>query len=236
MSSVWLLLLLSATPAEEDMAVVPPLAGIGARFMIETAIGPYRPGIDGQVSGQTPYRDLFGGSSPLMYSFRVHYAVPVGASELGLGLGLGYFTDSANALTQDGERSAGRTQIRLIPVSVVARWRWLYMERWLGLPLAIHAAAGINYTVWRITKGDGEVAEVAGDRGEGGSLAAQLEVGMGLRLGRLDRRAAKILKNDFGLSDTEVGVSAVYVGPSFGWWDDLAIGDLTWRGYLTVSF
>ncbi|MEL7237560.1 MAG: MXAN_2562 family outer membrane beta-barrel protein [Planctomycetota bacterium] len=206
------------------------------RFGIEGGLGSYRPQVDGESGVQTPYADIFQDSAPLMGQLRLHLVAPTALGQLGFTLGAGYFTDTASALTTSGERSAGQTRLRLVPVSLLARWRRADFDDWLGLPIAVHAAAGVSYTLWTITQGEGRIASVGDIRGNGGTLSAQVEGGLGLRLNLLDRRAGKILERDFGISDTEIGIGVMYVSPPIGWWSSLEVGALTWRSYVMVQF
>lgn len=97
-------------------------------------------------------------------------------------------------------------------------------------------AAGLNYTFWIIDKGDGNTATIDDLEGDGGTLSVQLEAGLGLRLGRLDTQSEKVLLENFGIRDVELGVSVVHITAPLGWWDTLHVGDTTWRAQLTVSF
>ena len=233
------LFLLLATQPTTTIGETPKaslFARLGVRMGAEFAVGPYRPDVDGEFSDATPYADIFGSGTGLMYRLRVHAFLPTRVGELGFTAGIGWFTDSANALAADGGRSAGETDVRLIPVSLLLRWRTEGLARWPGLPLALTMAGGLNYTFWRISRGDGSTAEADGLRGEGGTLSAQLEGAIGLRLGQLDRHAAKTLREQYGIDDTEVGVAVTYVSPPIGWWDALHVGDLTWQAYLNVGF
>lgn len=212
-------------------------ARIGAQFGFEAAIGPYRPDVDGEFSDQTPYADILGRGTALMPRLRLNCFIPTAGGDIGVGVQAAWFRDSANALTENGSgRSAGETAIRLIPISVVIRWRWPHFDRWLGVPLAVTVSGGANYTLWAISRGDGGRAEEFGESGEGGTLSVQVEGSLGLLLGRFDRRSQRILKKEFGVEDTEIGVSLMYVSPPIGWWDQLHVGGLAWQGFLSVLF
>ncbi len=238
MKSLLWMSLLAAQPIDATRAVpeTSPIAKLGMRLGVEFAVGPYRPDVDAEFSDATPYADIFGSSTALMYRLRLHAFIPTALGEVGVTAGVGWFTDSANALAADGSLSAGETGVRLIPVSLLLRWRTEALGRWPGLPLALTVAGGLNYTFWRITKGDGGAAEFEGIQGDGGTLSAQVEGAVGLRLGQLDGPAAKRLKQEFGIDDTELGVAVSYVSEPIGWWDALHVGDFTWQAYLSVGF
>lgn len=207
----------------------------GLRFGLEVGLGLYRPGIDAEFSTATPHQDLFGNSSALLGQLRLHTFVPTRIGEIGLVAGVGYSVDDARNLDDNGERTAGRSTIRLIPLLSLVRWRTLAIERLTGLPLAFSLAGGLNYTFWTITRGDGRVAEADDTRGDGASLSVQAEAGLGIRLTRFDEHSARRLSRDFGISDTELGFAVTYISTPIAW-RSLAVGGLSWRGYLLLQF
>lgn len=120
-TAIYLGLLLVAAPSAQGAASSSPLTRLGARLAVELGIGPYRPQIDREFAGRTPYKDLFGSRTSRMYRLRLHYFIPIAAGDLGLALGTGFFTNSARSLLEGVRRSAGKTRIRLFPVSALAR-------------------------------------------------------------------------------------------------------------------
>lgn len=237
MSIILASLLLTSIPVAEGVLTQPkPKLFKDARWGLEVGLAMYRPNIDAEFNGQTPFQDIFGEDRHLMYQLRGHYMIPTVVGEAGLTLGLSYFNESASALTEDGDASGGKTSLRLIPVTALARWRYGDLDRWTGIPLSFQLSAGFNYAFWRIGRGDGNTAVVNGVEGSGGSLSVQLEAGVSLRLGRLDPKSEKILQQNFGIRDVELGVSWMHITAPIGGWDALYVGDSTWRAHLTVSF
>lgn len=236
MMGVLCLLFIAAAPSTSARPSTSSLEALELRFGLEFSVGPYRPSVDGEFSEATPYADIFDDSSAAMYRLKVHAFAPTAAGDIGLSAGAGWFADSARALADDGGRSAGQTEVRLIPISILLRWRTTALEHWPGVPLALSLGAGLNYTFWEISKGDGAIAEAGGLDGNGGTLSAQVEGAVGLRLGQLDRLAAKRMDRQVGITDTEIGVALSYVSPPVGWWNALHVGDLNWQIYFNVAF
>jgi hypothetical protein len=197
-------------------------------------LGPYRPAIDGEFDGSTPFEDVFGDKLALMTRFRGAWFFEQPFGKIGASISGGWAQDSARALSESGGRSGGRTGYRLYPFSAMLHLRADAIAELIPIPIVPFGAAGINYTFWRITRGDGSTARDGSNKASGGSPGWEATLGVALLLDRLDPRSAKIMRETFGIAGAELSFFGLYV-QTLGK-DRLRVGDLTWCGGLAVSF
>jgi hypothetical protein len=205
-----------------------------SNLQIGVEVGPYRPAIDSEFEGSTPFQTIFGDKLAVMTRFRGAWLFEQPFGKIGASVSGGWAQKSARALTEDGGRSGGKTSFRLYPVSALLHLRGDALAEVIPVPLIPYGAVGLNYTFWRITRGDGSTARAAGERASGGSPGWEAMLGVALLLDRLDAKSAKLLLETFGIAGVELTFQGVYV-QSLGR-DRLRVGDLTWSGGLAVSF
>ena len=203
-------------------------------LQIGVELGPYRPAIDSEFDGSAPFDELFGDKLAIMTRFRGALLFEQPFGKIGASVSSGWAQDSAKALSENGGRSGGRTGYRLYPVSALLHLRGDALADLIPVPLVPFGAVGLNYTFWRITRGDGETARAEGAKASGGSPGWEAMLGVALLLDRIDPRSAKTMRNTFGIAGAELTFQGLYV-QSFGR-DRLRVGDLTWCGGLAVSF
>ncbi len=211
---------------------------------MEFHLGPYTPDVDSGVpGGATPHRAIFGDSTRLLYQLEVDYDLLQRFGTVSVGLGAGYFTESAKAFiaaadgTSTATRSADSTSLRLIPISLLAVYRLdVLAERW-RVPLVPYVKVGLNYTFWKITDGNGDVATLTqGGRGAGGTLGWQTTAGLAVRLDGLDSSAMRELEADSGLKHVSVFWDYSHVDASgLGSSHRLHVGDDTWSAGLLLE-
>lgn len=223
-------------------------------FALELKLGPYQPNIDHEFSsGETPYRDLFGKGPGIHFGMEFDVQLWRGFGSIALGSSVTYFFKDAKACRDTGSngapsktcnadddesvRSAGDTSIHLIPISVMAIYRFdLLAEKW-NIPIVPFVKAGPNVTLWWITRGDGSVAKVGNDRAQGSTWGFQLNVGGALQLDFLEPRAAKSLDTDIGINHSYLFIELVYLlSDGFGSASALNVGDTTWMAGLAFEF
>jgi hypothetical protein len=161
-----------------------------------------------------------------------------------VGVGGGYFSESAKAFVASasglstGTRSADDTRLRLIPISLLAVYRFdVLAERW-QVPFVPYGKLGLSYTFWKITDGNGDVAELSqGGRGSGGTLGWQATLGLALELDGLDAGSMRELDNDSGLNHVYLFCDySHYDASGLGTSHRLHVGDDTWSAGLLVEF
>jgi hypothetical protein len=212
---------------------------------MEFRLGPYLPDVDaGLANGATPHQAVFGQSTHLLYQLEVDYELWQGFGTLALGAGLGYFRETAKAFVAGADgtsttvRSSDETALRLLPVSLLVIYRMdVLAERW-QIPLVPYAKIGLNYTLWKITDGNGDQATLLqGGRGAGGTAGWQLAGGVALQLDVLDAASMRELDGDTGINHVYAFVDYAHVDASgLGMGKRLHVGDNTWSVGFLVEF
>jgi hypothetical protein len=212
---------------------------------MEFRLGPYTPDIDsGLSSGATPGTTVFGNGTRLLYQLEVDYDLLQSFGTLAVGVGVGYFRETAKAFvatsdgTSTGLRSFDETALRLIPVSLLAVYRMdVFAERW-SVPLVPYAKLGLNYTFWKVTDGNGNVATLPqGGRGAGGTAGWKAAAGLAFQLDSLDPASMRALDSDSGLNHMYVFCEYAHVDASgLGMGNRLHVGDNTWSAGLLLEF
>jgi hypothetical protein len=211
----------------------------------EFRVGPYLPDVDSGLSnGASPHQDTFGRSNRVLYQLEIDYDLWQGFGNLGLGVGLGYFHESAKAFVADsngvstGERSADNTSLRLVPMSLLAIYRFDVPALQWHVPLVPYVKLGLNYTLWRINDGNGDTARLAtGSGGVGGTLGWQATAGLALQLDGLDPVSMRLLDGETGLNHVYLFWDYSHIDASgLGMGHRLHVGDDTWSAGLLVEF
>jgi len=212
---------------------------------MEFRLGPYTPDIDSGLSnGATPSATVFGNGTHLLYQLEVDYDLLQSFGTLAVGVGIGYFRETAKAFvgTSDGAstgvRSFDETALRLVPVSLLAVYRMdVFAERW-NVPLVPYAKLGLNYTFWKVTDGNGDVATLPqGGRGAGGTAGWQASAGLALQLDILDPASMREIDSETGLNHMYVFCEYAHVDASgLGMGNRLHVGDNTWSTGLLLEF
>lgn len=212
------------------------------RFAVEFKLGPYAPDIDAEFDGSsTPFADLFGSGIGLMFIGELDVQVWQGFGSVGIGVSAGYYGNSAPSCEDDGDDQTpascnsvvegDRTKITLVPISLLAVYRFDVMANRWQVPLVPYAKLGINYTLWWMRQGDGTVAEINGDRGRGGVFGWQANVGIALQLDIFEPSAARKLDNDLGVNHSYLFIELLHVGSG----GLPKLGDTTFMGGLAFE-
>jgi hypothetical protein len=210
-------------------------------WAIELRFGPYAPEIDTEFKGPTdhlPYKTYFGDKHHLLMQLELDYQFFHSFGTAAVGLQAGYFWKSTQALTLAGDASGDKTKLELFPMAIQAVYRLDSLSRNLKLPLAPYGKLGLNYTVWRITDGNGDIPHPgSGGRGLGGTPGWQAAAGVAFLLDVLDPGAARALDDDTGVNHTYVfGEVARYAAAGLGSSKVLHVGDTTWVLGLMFEF
>ena len=100
-----------------------------------------------------------------------------------------------------------------------------------------YAKIGLNYTIWTVTNGNGDVAWSGNIKGQGGTMGWQAAVGLSLRLDFLDPGAARGFDADSGVNHTYAFFELDHVNGSGLYRKDvLRVGDDTWFAGLMFEF
>ena len=182
---------------------------------------------------------------------------------LSIGGVIGYYKENAQACKQTGwhpddgtcpptpdpenpdpllGRSGDNTGLRLIPLAVLLIYRMDEAAEHWHIPFVPYAKIGLNYTIWTITNGNGDVAWFTdskghASKGQGGTMGWQAAVGLSLRLDFLDPGAARGFDADSGVNHSYAFFELAHVdGSGLYRKDVLRVGDNTWFAGLMFEF
>jgi hypothetical protein len=208
-------------------------------FAFELRFGPYSPDIDSEFDGQrAPHKEFFGNKSRLMSQIEFDYQLLRHVGSLGLGVGVGYFTESGKNPTEAGVETDDRTTLRLFPFSLSAVYRFDLLYERARFPLVPYGKVGFDYVLWSVKNANGDVPDDGvGGRGQGGTWGWHAAVGLSFILDFLDPISAQQF-------DVEMGVNHTHLFVELGTWNvnglgmanKLHVGDTTWAGGLLFEF
>jgi hypothetical protein len=225
-------------------------------WAIELRFGPYRPNVDSEFSGSTgspaPYQLIFGGKRHLMSGMELDWQFFQAFGTLAAGVGFGYFKATATAFQALADNSGqcvkdsndncvpsgDNTSLRLIPLSALLVYRWdVAADRW-GIPLVPYAKLGLNYTLWKVTDGNGSVPyPAAGGHGSGGTAGWQGALGGSFLLDFIDPSAARSLDMETNINHSYFFFEWNWVqATGLGMSNKLHVGDSRWVLGLMFEF
>lgn len=174
MVALWMLVAPSTAAAQDIHAEPPPMRATASPVfgLLELRFGSYKPNIDREFSAGGPYETMFGNGS-LLFETALHWHVYQGIGKVSVAGSLGIFNKKGHAFTEDGEKSADRTALMIIPTRLSLVYRFDYLqERW-RVPFVLSAKLGLDYYFWN-TKSAGYISDgVAGGEtiaGRGGTF------------------------------------------------------------------
>lgn len=213
-------------------------------FALELRFSPYKPQIDEEpgLTG-TPFASTFGDSRRLMMALEFDwqtFRIP-GIGTIGPGVGVGYTTMGADAVTSSGRPSGDTTSLSIYPFWGVAVFRADALWRNLGFPLVPYAKAGLGYAIWSAsnTGGTSEAKDRSGAlvSGKGGSWGTQFALGLSFALDAIDQGASRNMDNATGINGTYVFFEAYWLSLNgLGQSNALRVGTNTWAMGLAFEF
>jgi hypothetical protein len=211
------------------------------RFAAELRFGPYLPDVDGEFNGaRTPYRDYFGTSQKVLSQFEFDYEFFHRFGTAAVGVAVGYFSVSANSPVADGtgSPSADNSSLILVPGSASAIYRFDYFLERNRFPLVPFGKLGLNYTYWRITDGNDEIAtDSLGATARGGTMGWHAAIGLQLVLDFFDWESARGFDADMGVNHTSLVFQYTYADISgLGRSGQLHVGDANWSLGIMFQF
>jgi len=175
----------------------------GRTFYLEFNGGKFRPAIDGHQAGLDghPYKDVFGRNMLWTFGLECDWQFWRGFGSLGAGLAVDYAVVYGHGIVSTtGARSADLTSLNMIPVRLLAVYRFDYAARRWGVPLVPFVKAGLSYTFWWVTNGNGGIAEFQSYDAIGGKLGYELAAGLALELNFIDPWLSRELDQEFGVN------------------------------------
>ena len=231
-------------PSEEERGYDSPKT-----FFMEFKFGGFLPDIDSEFDGaKTPFEDLFGSDVGFMFKTELDVDLwrPFGTIALGgvagyYTIGAAPFKDTGNATTPTdttgASRLTGETTLTMVPLAVLLIYRADFLHQYWNVPLIPYVKFGINYTLWWISKGNGDTATFAGEEAAGGTFGYQINAGAALLLDVFEPSAAKTLDTEAGINHTYLFFEFYHVqADGFGSDNVLHVGDTAWQGGLAFAF
>ena len=181
---------------------------------VELKFGPHRP--DGRafkVAG-TPYDygDFFGEKESM---FRAEleldwqFARVDGVMSFGIGFGLGFMREKDRGFVQSADgtgtlvRSADKTSINVLPLSVLGVIRVDVLSEKLGVPFVPYFKTGPAWYLWWTKTG--------GNRdNSGGTLGWQMNPGVAFLLDWIDETTARTFDNEVGVNNSYLFIELMY--------------------------
>jgi hypothetical protein len=237
-------------PIDAESTLEPPRVNWHAGVKV----GPYTPQIDAQAGGSKPgpYETMFGSGITVLPVLDVDRVVYHGLGGLfTAGISLGYMGKTANAFTEvldpatgkymtTSQRAGDTNSFRLIPISVMAGYRYTQLDDDYGIPFVPYVRAGLAYDVWWIDAPSGNLSKVCTDgmitdnepgcatnKAAGASAGVVGTIGFAVHAERLDKEAANTMRESGILhAGFYVELSLAKVD-GFGSETKLAVGDNT---------
>jgi len=214
--------------------------GSPQHFALEFRFSPYRPDVDSEFTrpDRHPYKDFFGTGRHLLSQLEFDYQIIRHVGSLGVGASVGYFKATGNNLITGTDMvSADSSSLRLIPFAASLVYRFDLPYERLNIPLVPYGKLGLDYVLWTINNGNGEVPSSQGGRGQGGTLGWHAAVGLSLALDWFDQHAANQFDEELGVNHThlffEYGHMAIN---GLGQANRLHVGDDTWTAGMLFEF
>jgi hypothetical protein len=238
-----------------DLEDSEPWNGSPREFAIEARFGLYTPNVDSEFSGQPPPPGsktppqpnalVFGTQKRPMWQFEFDWEFLHEFGTLSIGGSIGYYKENGSACnlsdwspTNCTRSSADNTALRLIPLAALLIYRMDEASEQWHIPIVPYGKIGLNYTIWTVTDGNGNVPNYAGGgHGQGGTPGWQAAVGLSLCLDFLDPGAARGFDADSGVNHSYAFFELDHIdGSGLYRKDVLRVGDNTWFTGLMFEF
>ncbi len=205
---------------------------------VELRFAPYRPRIDSEFDGATPYEDSFGtkrvfsvGAEGSWQALRVpHFG------SIGPGLGIHWFRRSGIAEFTSGDSGSAHTNsIWILPMYAVGVLRVDVLAQDLHIPLVPYVKGGFAWALWESRDaGNVSVAE-DGRKARGLETGLQFQAGLMLHLNPLHPQWAIDMDNSSGVNSSYLFLE---------WWmsdvntfgSGMQVGTNTWTAGLAIEF
>jgi hypothetical protein len=197
---------------------------------VEIRFGPYRPRVDTEFDGATPFEDTFGKDKRYLFGFEVDWQllrIPK-LGTLGPGFGWGFTKFDGFGFRQvDGSRSEEETSFKVMPMYLVGVLRVDVLARETPVPLVGYGKLGLGAAPWWASHGGG-TSRTAGQVGRSISYGYQFALGAMLLLDPLDREAAIELDSNAGVNNSYLFFEWYFSDLDDFGGDEMQVGANTW--------
>jgi hypothetical protein len=229
-------------------------------FAFELKFGSYVPSIDNSagLNGATPFRDLFTNQfdmpkhkpdGRLLTQVEFDFQFLHKHGSLGIGATLGFYNRSTHSFQYSDAngmvacqvpmctRSGDVTNLYIMPLSLLAVYRWDWLALKYKVPLVPYVKIGLAYYIWWITNGSGSTSQFGKESGYGGSFGFVVHPGLAFLLDVIDPPAARTMDAELGINHTYLFFEMNYANVNgFGASNKLDLSDLTYNTGLAFEF
>lgn len=227
------------SPRERDRApTYDPREFRSNQFLaVELRIGPYRPRVDDEFAGATPFNDVFGPGESIAIGLEVDWQalrIPH-LGTFGPGLAMHFVRYAGIAPTLSGAESAHPTALWMLPMGALAVLRVDVLARDFRIPIVPYAKAGFAYAIWNATDAGNTSTAPDGSFGEGAEYGFQIHGGGMLHLNWFAPQAALDMDNSTGVNNAYLFFEWMYSDvDSFD--SGMQVGTSTWFAGLAVEY
>ncbi|HNZ02699.1 MAG TPA: MXAN_2562 family outer membrane beta-barrel protein [Myxococcota bacterium] len=195
------------------------------RFILEARFGTFQPAVDSDFGNATPFEDVFGDGMFLMTQLEFEYEIWNKVGIIAVGITAGYSRMAGSGINpSDGTAATDGTAMNVMPLSAQLVYRFDYLAQRYNVPLVPHVKAGLDYWIWWIEDGVGDVAVVndGGNpkKGYGGTWGGHVGLGIGFLLDFIAPRMAQTFDVDVGVNN-----SYIFFEYNWAWINDFGVGD-----------
>lgn len=167
--------------------------------ILELKLGFYQPRT-GDAPGMTqdPYVQTFGNSAMLLGVLEVDHSFWHRYGFLGMGISAGYAEKYAKATLADGTPSAEATGLMVVPIRLMAVYRYDVLANQFHIPFVPYAELGFVAEPWWTRKG-GSTEVVNGKTGSGVQWGWGFTLGLALQLDFLNPTYAREARQEAGI-------------------------------------
>jgi hypothetical protein len=206
--------------AQLDEDLVPPARKFDSaeHNVLELRIGPWQP--DDNASFDRIFGDddgLLLGLELDVIAFRLDNILYLNGAGA-----IGWANYKGRAFDATGNRATEESELELIPLSLLAVARFDAFARLLGIPFIVTGKLGYTWMHWDTDTGGSETAT-------GWSLGISYAAQLALDLDSLDRAAARVLDEEWGINHTFLFVELHGFTPND---DSHPVGDMSWTAGL----
>ncbi len=195
------------------------------RFLVEARFGTYQPQVDSDFATATPFTDVFGDGMFLMTQLEFEYEIWNKVGIIAVGATAGYSRIVGKGINPaTGEAATDGTAMNVMPLSAQLVYRFDYLAQRYKIPLVPHVKAGLDYWIWWIEDGVGDVASVmegtSEKKGYGGTWGGHVGVGIAFLLDFIAPKMAQTFDVDVGVNN-----SYIFFEYNWAWINDFGVGD-----------
>ena len=204
----------------------------------------YVPAVDSEFgAGVTPYHDVFGGGSFLLWQSRADYLIYSGVfGTAAAGGGIGYGQKSGHGYLSDGEtKSSDSTTLHLLPLEFGVMYGYDWLAHTYSIPVVPYGRFDIVYAFWWFTNGVGDTSSyttpdgATSSSGYGGTWGYRVAGGARLLLDIFAPAMARTFDVDFGVNNSYLLVEYVYASiDDFGSSSSIRLGSGA-KGYVNFG-